>query len=68
MIDKNLKAKELYTAGTKEDPLYGCQEASNRASGSRAKHVTVVSWQDVMFATWRVSKQGEFDLIRISIN
>ena len=32
MIDKNLKAKELCTAGTKEDPLYGCQNASSRAS------------------------------------
>ena len=32
MIDENLKAKELCTAGTKEDPLYGCQDASSRAS------------------------------------
>ena len=32
MIDENLKAKELYTASTKKDPLYGCQDASSRAS------------------------------------
>ena len=37
MSDENLKAKELCTAGMKEDPLYGCQDASSRASGSRAK-------------------------------
>ena len=42
-INENLKAKELYIAGTKEDPLYGCQDASSRASGSRAKYITVIS-------------------------
>ena len=45
MIDKNLEAKEeVYTVGTKEDPLCECQDASNRASGSRlSEHVKVVS-------------------------
>ena len=32
MINENLKAKELYIAGTKKDPLYGCQDASSRAA------------------------------------
>ena len=32
MSDENLKAKELCTASTKEDSLYGCQDASSRAS------------------------------------
>ena len=32
IINENLKAKELYIAGTKEDSLYGCQDASNRAA------------------------------------
>ena len=35
MIDKNLKAKELYIVGTKEDSFNQCQDASSRASGSR---------------------------------
>ena len=35
MIDKNLKAKELYIVGTKKDSFNQCQDASSRASGSR---------------------------------
>ena len=37
MINKNLKAKELYIVGTKEDSFNECQDASSRASGSKAK-------------------------------
>ena len=37
MINKNLKAKELCTVGTKEDSFNECQDASSRALGSRAK-------------------------------
>ena len=32
IINENLKVKELYIAGTKEDSLYWCQDASSRAS------------------------------------
>ena len=35
MIDENLKAKELYIVGTKEDSFNQYQDASSRALGSR---------------------------------
>ena len=35
MIDKNLKAKELYILGTKKDSFNYYQDASNRALESR---------------------------------
>ena len=37
MINKNLKVKELYTMDTKKDSFNQCEDASSRASGSRAK-------------------------------
>ena len=49
MVNKYLKAKELYIVGTKEDSFNECQDASSRASESRAKRacqscfVTIVS-------------------------
>ena len=40
MISNNLKAKELYIVDTKEDFFNECQDASRRASGSRAKRAS----------------------------
>ena len=47
VIIKNLKAKELYIVGTKEDSFNQCQDASSRASGSRAKRAC-----QGYFVTW----------------